>query len=447
MKVSVIIYVLNSISYIEKCVRSVMNQTLQEIEILIIDGGSTDGTLGIIENLSYEDPRIRIICSAPGVGLQFNTGLRAAKGEYIGICESDDYILPDMYEKQYRLAKKHQLDILRADSNQFFENSKGEEFIFSVKLSKQDELYDRVLDFTKDRRVLELGINGFWSGLYRREFLLEENIFMNETKGAAYQDTSFSFLSEIKAKRVMLSRMAFYCYRLDNPSSSMNAPRSMNTLMEEYGLLKTRLKKESLFDEYKDNYISWKVKGYLAFYDIFPKELRKEYVNLIYSDMKTELLSGGFKETGLSQREREAVGHMMHSEKALQGYLDHVYMELEIMKQKLARIPQEKETIIFGCGELGKLVSLYMTYKGKRIAAYIDNNNGLWGKEEEGLSVLQPQWGASLYPDAIYIVANVEYYNEMKDQLTEYAIKEDNIIVCNDYMFFFKHILFETIRG
>ena len=60
IKVSVIIYVKNTIEYIEKCIRSVMNQTLQEIEILIIDGGSTDGTLDIIEKMKQEDCRIRI---------------------------------------------------------------------------------------------------------------------------------------------------------------------------------------------------------------------------------------------------------------------------------------------------------------------------------------------------------------------------------------------------
>ena len=61
IKVSVIIYVKNTIEYIEKCIRSVMNQTLQEIEILIIDGGSTDGTLDIIEKMKQED------CLSPGI--------------------------------------------------------------------------------------------------------------------------------------------------------------------------------------------------------------------------------------------------------------------------------------------------------------------------------------------------------------------------------------------
>lgn len=446
MKVTVLIYVLNGLPYIERCVRSVMSQTLQEIEILVIDGGSTDGTLEIIKNLLYTDERIRLIHSGPGVGLQFNTGLKEAKGEYIGICESDDYLLPDMYERQYALAKQYQLDILRADANHFIENNRGEEFIFPVKLSKQDDLYDQVLDLTKDRRILELGINGFWSGLYRRKFLLEEHIFMNETKGAAYQDTTFSFLAEIKGKRVMLSRMAFYCYRLDNPGSSMNAPRSINTLIEEYGLLQTRLKEIFLFEEYRDNYISWKIKGYLAFYDIFRNEQKKEYVNLICNDIKADLLSGDFEEKGLSLREKEAVKKITHSEKAFEEYLGSIYEKLETMKQRLEEIPEGKKIIIFGCGEFGKMVYLYMTYMGRRIDSYIDNNSEQWGRELNGISVLQPQNAVKLFPNAVYVVANVEHHNEMRDQLIKNSIHENNIILCDDYIFFFKHILLKAIK-
>lgn len=446
MKISVLIYVLNGLPYIEKCIRSVMNQTLQEIEILVIDGGSTDGTLDIIKKLAHTDTRIRLILSAPGVGMQFNTGLREAKGEYIGICESDDYILPDMYEKQYDLVKQYRLDVLRADANHFVEDEGGKEHHFHVKLSQSDALYDCVLDLTEDRRVLELGVNGFWSGLYRRDFLLDNKIFMNETRGASYQDTTFSFLTAIKAKRAMLSREAFYCYRLDNPGSSMNAPRSIHTLIEEYKLLQTRLKEEALFEEYKDNYISWKVKGYLAFYDIFPKELRNEYADLIYGDIRADLASNDFKARGLSLREQEAAKKILQSEKALGEYLSSIYDKLEVMKQRLEGIPEGKEVIIFGCGEFGKLVSLYMTYMGRRIDSYIDNNSGLWGKELNGISVLQPQNAIELFPNAVYIVANVEHHNEMKDQLIGYSIHEDSIILCTDYMFFFKHILLKAIK-
>ena len=171
LKVSVLIYVLNDQSHIEKCVRSVMVQSLRELEIIVIDGGSTDGTLETVEQLCQEDERIRLIKSGSGVGRQFNTGLQTAQGEYIGICESDDYLLADMYAHQYEVAVRYDLDVLKANVLRFCEDINGEEYSFLFSLSTDETLYDTLLFPQKDSRFLRLGVNGFWSGLYRREFL------------------------------------------------------------------------------------------------------------------------------------------------------------------------------------------------------------------------------------------------------------------------------------
>ena len=218
VKVSVIIYVLNDITYVERCLRSVMDQTLQEIEILIIDGGSTDGTLEVIKKLAAFDSRIRLIHSTPGVGHQFNVGLQEATGEYIGICESDDYILPNMYEKQYSIAKKYHLDVIRADKQCFCEVD-GKEVFFqeTIHIVGLDRFYDTVIDPRENMCFIQLGSLGIWSGIYRRGFLLEQKLFMNETQGASYQDTSFAFMVAVKAERAMILKDAFYCYRVDNP--------------------------------------------------------------------------------------------------------------------------------------------------------------------------------------------------------------------------------------
>ena len=255
--------------------RSVMNQTLKEMEILVIDGGSKDGTRELINEMAQSDSRIRIISCNPGVGLQFNRGLLEAKGEYIGICESDDYLLLDMYEQQYNLAKQYQLDMLRADARHFCEIEGFGEIVFPAKLSNMEELYNCVLDSENDFRVLKLGVNGFWSGLYRRKFLLEQKIFMNETGGATYQDTSFYFFASIKARRVMFSREAFYCYRLDNPNSSVNNPRKVDGLIGEYRLLRKRLENEGIFERYKEIYWSWKISGFCWFYMCLSKTAKK----------------------------------------------------------------------------------------------------------------------------------------------------------------------------
>ena len=99
IKLTVIMPSLNVAPYIEMCIKSVVNQTMQDMEILCIDAGSTDGTLEILEQFKREDSRIRIIHSdKKSYGYQVNKGLALAKGKYVSIVETDDFISQDMYE-------------------------------------------------------------------------------------------------------------------------------------------------------------------------------------------------------------------------------------------------------------------------------------------------------------------------------------------------------------
>lgn len=446
IKVSVLIYVLNDVTHIKKCLQSVRTQTLKELEILVIDGGSSDGTLEIIQEAKKHDSRIRVIHCESGVGLQFNTGLKNAKGEYIGICESDDYLLPEMIEKQYETASSYQLDMLRANAWHFIETDKGE-IPFLITLTKNNDLYDRVLDLSENMALLKLGINSFWSGLYNRKFLLEQMLFMNETKGASYQDTSFSFLTAIKAKRVMLSHDAFYCYRLDNPNSSVNQPKKITLLIEEYNLLKKRLQKECLFEQYKEIYLSWKINGYLGFYDSLSKKLKEKYVELMYIDIKKDLDSGEFSEYELLGKSRKIADNVKKSISALCEYLEQMYIHFYSTKKVLEEIKQQDKVIIFGNGDMGNLVYMYLKHNSKNIVAFIDNNQNYWGKNNRGVLVMNPMEAVRSYPDAVYIVANLSCFDIMKKQLMELSIIPQNIIVCNDYAFFFKHILLKSLKG
>lgn len=288
IKISVLIYVLNDHLHIEKCIRSVMSQTLQELEILLIDGGSTDGTLEIVEKLQKEDTRLRLLGSEPGVGRQFNTGLDAAKGKYIGICESDDYIRPDMYERQYAIAEQYHLDVLKANVIRFCENNE-KEYTFRFALSADMTLYDTILYPQEDNRFINLGVNGFWSGLYHRDFLLRNCLRMNETGGASYQDITFSFLTELYAERAYVMSEAFYCYRMDNPNSSVNNPQKISLLNVEYQLLKEQLKKRKQWDRRKELYWKWRTGGYFWFYDNLSDKMKKEYLPLLYQDIREEI--------------------------------------------------------------------------------------------------------------------------------------------------------------
>ena len=105
-KVSVIIPVLNGAEYIRECMDSIVGQTLSDIEIIPVDAGSTDGTLEILKEYAKKDTRIKLLTAdKKSMGYQYNIGIAAAEGEYVGFCESDDYISETMYEKLARIAE------------------------------------------------------------------------------------------------------------------------------------------------------------------------------------------------------------------------------------------------------------------------------------------------------------------------------------------------------
>ena len=100
--VSVLIPVYNTEAYLRKCLDSITNQTLQDLEIICVDDGSTDGSADILREYRRRDSRIRIVTKRNG-GLPSarNAGLDAASGEYVGFVDSDDWIEPDMFRRLY----------------------------------------------------------------------------------------------------------------------------------------------------------------------------------------------------------------------------------------------------------------------------------------------------------------------------------------------------------
>ena len=111
-KVSVIIPVYNVEKYLRECLNSVINQTLKDIEIILVDDGSTDSSLSICQEYAKKDDRIIVLTQQnQGAAVARNNGIKIAKGEYLSILDSDDYFDLSMLEKLYNKAVKDDLDI------------------------------------------------------------------------------------------------------------------------------------------------------------------------------------------------------------------------------------------------------------------------------------------------------------------------------------------------
>ena len=142
--VSVIINVYNREKFIGKCLESVINQTYKNLEILIINDGSTDNTLKICE--SYKDDRIRIISTEnKGLSESRNIGIENAKGDYLYFVDSDDYIKEDVIEYLYNLCKKYDVDFSTCLPLTIYDyNFKEEEIKEDIRIIDSKEMLKKV---------------------------------------------------------------------------------------------------------------------------------------------------------------------------------------------------------------------------------------------------------------------------------------------------------------
>ncbi len=439
IKVSVIIYVKNTIEYIEKCIRSVMNQTLQEIEILIIDGGSTDGTLDIIEKMKQEDCRIRIFHAPASVGAQFNLGLREARGQYIGVCEADDYILPEMYESQYQIAKEYQLDVIRAGYYQIF-NINEKEYRFKLKSCYQDEMTEKVVISHEDTFFLEQGINGFWNGIYRKQFLLDNQILMNETKGAAYQDITFSFLTQMYAERIWFMNEAFYCYRIDNPNASVHSLHGVELHRKEYEGLKKRLIVSNRWEKYKDIFFSWELISYRWFLGELPVGLKISNAKKVYYDLREQSKKEKYDETNVMETVKRLTEVLPSGESEfVQTILSETEKSRKLLEYVENSLKFDKRVILFGAGHLGSILQQFFELCKKEVLL-MDNNRRLQQNGLAGKRVYKPEELTVKFPHGKYIIANISHAREMKEQLLELEIRRENILICDNEEFFLRKI-------
>lgn len=231
VKVSVIVPIYNVEKYLKTCMDSILSQSLEDIEIICIDDGSTDSSPVILDKYAKKDNRVKVIHKEnSGYGNSMNMGMNVAHGEYIGIVESDDYILPDMYKTLYACASANDLDLVKSECIQFWDTLS---YSRRVHIKEMEPYFRKVLK-EEDRNLFYQFYMNTWTGIYRRQFLMENGIQHNETPGASYQDNGFWIQTMSLCRRAMWLDDAFYMYRQDNPMASVKNKDKVWTMHREY---------------------------------------------------------------------------------------------------------------------------------------------------------------------------------------------------------------------
>lgn len=241
--VSVIVPVYNNEHYVVPCMRSLLAQTLENIEIICINDGSTDGSSSVLHNFANADPRVIVVDKENGgYGVGINTGLRMAQGKYVTILESDDFADLDMLETLVAYAEAFDLDVAKANFSLYWSKKiKKDQFLELFAPFECDKLID---PSNRDDQHCFYVQPAIWSAIYRADFIRDNNLWLLETPGAAYQDTAFNFKIWACARRVMFVHRPFVHYRQDNEASSINHPGKVNNIRLEYAEIRRWLRED-----------------------------------------------------------------------------------------------------------------------------------------------------------------------------------------------------------
>lgn len=241
-KVSVIIPVYNVENYLRKCLDSLVNQTLKDLEIIVVNDGTTDNSQEIIDEYVKKFPKkvVSIIQENGGQGAARNTGLLHAKGEYIGYVDSDDYVEENMYEELYKKAKEEDSDIVICGNNVVKEN------------------YDFLSKEEVDKEFL-LGKMAVWNKIYKKNIIVDNKIQFRSK--VWYEDLDFTMKVYFSSKKISYVDKPLYNYLLREGSTMNN-----NNIKRNLELIQAF---DSLIDYCKDKKIYNKVKDEIEFLCIY----------------------------------------------------------------------------------------------------------------------------------------------------------------------------------
>ncbi len=242
--VSIVIPMYNAEKYIGECLDSILAQTFQDFEVIVVDDASTDNSREIVKSYlpkfnSGGVERLQLICSkknsgAPGI--PGNVGLKFAHGEYILFLDDDDAVTDTAFEELYTIAKKFDADVVHCERfYQFTDNKEnsvlvGESYVSEPTLITEN-LYERLLDMYNGKFVLNL-----WTKLIRRNFIVENNLQMiNST----VQDANYTYSLLCSAKRYVRVPNTVNFYRIV-PSSLSHRKDDVSKTIEKWILGMTR---------------------------------------------------------------------------------------------------------------------------------------------------------------------------------------------------------------
>lgn len=223
--ISIIIPVYNTEKFLSKCLESVCSLKLKNKEIILINDGSQDNSINIMNEYKKIYPKNIIVINQENKGLSFsrNKGIIKSEGKYILFIDSDDFINPIETENFLIKGINYGADILIGNSSDYYSDNKIVKDYFTKKIEPLKE--NKGIYFLEERIKTKCFYVGVCRNLYKKEFLLKNNLFF--CRNLLYEDTLFTPIAFYKANKVIYSSEYFYNYRQNN-EDSITHKKSLN---------------------------------------------------------------------------------------------------------------------------------------------------------------------------------------------------------------------------
>lgn len=238
--ISVIIPVYNVKDFLCECVDSIINQSYTDLEIILVDDGSTDGCSEICDSYAEKDNRIKVIHQKnQGLSAARNTGLEHMRGDYLTFVDSDDYLMPSAVERMYTLAKSYEADMVACPFFQLMDDGSFIPFATHARINGTEvfEGADKMASYIR----LNKQTNAVWGKLYAKELFQE----LRFPVGKIVEDVFVTYQVIHNSKRLVIDKDLQYVYRIRS-GSIMTSPSSI----KKYDVLEGRSLEANFISEY-----------------------------------------------------------------------------------------------------------------------------------------------------------------------------------------------------
>ena len=415
-EVSIIVPVYNGYKYIDKCIESLVNQTFKDIEIILVNDGSTDN---VAEKLNYweqNDGRIHVIDNKNhGAAFSRNQGIEHSKGKYISFIDSDDWCHKTMIEKLYFELVKNQADYVFCDYYHVYKDGRIEKSIRDI-----NNQYPTSLKNNKEY-LFKIDPN-VWNKMYKRTLLVNNNIRF-EDKIKKCHDLPFTTKVLTTAERIVQVKECLYYYCVDKNENSIT--KSFN---------KTSFEWEEAWPATVGYF---KDKGIFQFYyDELERRLLSSCLYLINRAIDDS--------DNVDLIERAIKGHITYLDENFPNwknnkYIDNYYKNLyektlffeDIIWIKKKNIP----ILIFSASTGGQKIIDFLN-KFKINPTFIcDNSESKQNLYIDSIKVVLPQKALDILGKNLYIIiASITYYDDIRKQLVDLDISNENILYCEEIL-------------